>query len=54
MKKNFVTPSLKMELFNKELILQASGGIQPTNETSAKAGLNSAGVDNSKIMTITL
>ncbi len=54
MKKNFTTPSLKMELFNKELILQASGTQQPTNLESAKGALRNAGIDESKTVTITL
>lgn len=38
MKKNFTVPSLKVDLFNTELILQASSAV-PTNAEFAKSRL---------------
>lgn len=55
MKKNFTTPLLKMDLFNKELILQTSTVTpQRTNTEAAVSALNEAGVEITKIATITL
>lgn len=46
MKKNFTAPSLKVDLFNKEIILQASM-VAPTNSEFAKFRLQSK-MDNSE------
>ncbi len=54
MKKNFVTPSLEMKSFNKELILQDSTVPTMTNEEAAKAALNSADVTVNQVAVITL